>query len=81
MFDPICGMWLEPEQVAITYTYLGRSYGFCCTECRDLFARVPEAHLARLAHEPGNSAGHLCPYQRLADKGPAAGSEEGPPGK
>jgi YHS domain-containing protein len=68
-------MWLEPDQVAATFTYLGQTHSFCCEECRELFAHAPEAHIARLAHEPKNSAGHRCPYQRPEIDGPVAGSE------
>jgi YHS domain-containing protein len=63
LFDPICGMWLEPSKVATTYTYLHVTYVFCCCECRDLFARAPEFYVVQLAHEPGVSAGHRCPHQ------------------
>lgn len=64
IFDPICGMWLDLNQAAATYAFLGRIYIFCCAECRDLFAESPEAHAARLAHEPEQSVGHRCPYRR-----------------
>lgn len=63
-FDPICGMWLEADQTAATYTYLGQTYAFCCAECRDLFVRPPESHVVRLAHGPEQSMGHRCPVQR-----------------
>ena len=69
VLDPICGMRLAPSQVAVTFTYLGQSYAFCCAECRDLFARRPEVHVVRLAHEPDESAGHNCPYRRKANSG------------
>jgi YHS domain-containing protein len=65
VFDPICGMWLEGDKGTVTFAYFGEMYPFCCEECRDLFARAPEAHIVRLAHEPTTSAGHRCPYQRL----------------
>jgi YHS domain-containing protein len=66
-FDAICGMWLETNQVAATYTYLGQSYAFCCEECRDVFARAPDMYIILLAHEPTSSAGHRCLLQRQAD--------------
>ena len=78
-FDPICGMWLEPDQIAVTYTYLGQTYGFCCNECCEIFARVPEAHIVRLAHEPTNSAGHRCPFQRPANRDSDGGTESKDP--
>ena len=62
--DPICGMWLEPRQIAASYAYLGRTYYFCCLECRDMFAAAPERHVIRLAHEPTEDAGHRCPHLR-----------------
>lgn len=64
LFDPICGMWLAPEQVATTYTYIGRTYSFCSAECCELFVRRPEAHVVRLAYDPEVCAGHNCPVQR-----------------
>lgn len=78
-FDVICGMWLKTAQVATTYTYLGQTYAFCCQECCDIFARVPEAHVVRLAHEPSSSAGHRCPYQRLDDSSSVARPEHETP--
>jgi len=80
-FDPVCGMWLEESQVAVTYTYLSQTYAFCCTECRDLFAQDASTFLILLAHEPGESMGHRCPLQRQSlageDKGAASLPLEG----
>lgn len=67
-FDPICGMWLAPEQVTATYTYIGRVYSFCSAECRDLFTRKPDVYVVRLAYDPEACIAHLCPVQR-ADQG------------
>jgi len=68
-FDPICGMWLRAGDVAVTFTFVGHTYAFCCTECRDLFARAPEVHVSHLAHEPHACAGHLCPFKRRGNTG------------
>ena len=65
-FDPVCGMWLNPGQVATTYTYLSRAYAFCCVECRDQFAHDANTYLVLLAHEPGESMGFCCPVRRRA---------------
>jgi len=59
-------MWLEPDQIAVTWAYLGQTYCFCCQECRDLFVRAPEICVAHLAHEPDVGLAHRCPFQRLA---------------
>lgn len=64
LFDPICGMWLAPDQVAATYTYIGRTYGFCSAECCELFARKPDVYVVRLAYDPEACIGHVCPAQR-----------------
>jgi YHS domain-containing protein len=58
------GRRLAPEQVATTYTYVGRTYSFCSVECRELFVRSPEANLVRLAYDPEACAGYNCPAQR-----------------
>jgi YHS domain-containing protein len=50
--DPVGGIWLRAESAATTFTFLGQTYAFCCTECRDLFSRCPELYIAQLAHEP-----------------------------
>ena len=63
-FDPICGMWLKPDQIHATFHYIGRDYWFCDAECRDLFAGAPETHVVRLAHEPRLSIAHRCPILR-----------------
>ncbi len=64
VFDPICGMWLAPEHVIATYTYIGYMYAFCSMECHDLFVRAPDVHVLRLAHDPEACIAHYCPLQR-----------------
>lgn len=68
-FDPICGMWLQAGEVAVTFTFIGRTYAFCCAECCDLFARAPEVYVSHLAHEPHQCAGHVCPFKRRGNNG------------
>jgi len=68
-FDPVCGMWLEPAEVVVTYVYLGQTYAFCCAECCELFERDPDSCLVLLAHEPGQSMGYRCTIQRQAVTG------------
>jgi len=80
-YDPMCGMWLAEDKITATYTYFNQTYVFCCDECRDLFAQAPEAHIVRLAHEPGTSAGHRCPHRRLERGGPTDRAAERKPPK
>ena len=73
-FDPICGMWLEASQIVATFTYIGWTYTFCSLECCDLFARAPDRHVVRLAHDPEAHIAHCCPNQRqLQDTQAASG--------
>ena len=69
VFDPICGMWLDVDQISITLTYIGWTYAFCSVECRDLFARTPDVHVVRLAHDPEACLGHSCPFLRQSASG------------
>ncbi len=68
VFDPICGMWLEPVRAASTLIFMGQTYAFCCAECRDLFAGALERQVAHLAHEPTQRAGYCCPHRRQSGK-------------
>lgn len=45
--DPVCGMWVEPENAAATYEHQGDTYYFCAQGCRDAFAEEPERYLSR----------------------------------
>lgn len=69
-FDPICGARLDTNDVTVTYAYVGQTYEFCCRECCNLFARAPEDHVTRLAHEPWSSAGHRCSCRCWANEDP-----------
>jgi YHS domain-containing protein len=62
--DPMCGMRLSEEQVIAVYEYFGRTYVFCSTECRDLFAAAPERTIVFLAHSTDEHCAHRCPQQR-----------------
>jgi YHS domain-containing protein len=69
VFDPICGMWLDVTQASITLTYIGWTYAFCSFECRELFARAPDVHVIRMAHDPEAYPGYWCPFQRQSASG------------
>lgn len=69
LFDPICGMWLAPDQAAVTFTYIGRTYSFCSAECRDLFARKPDVYVVRLAYDAEAYVADDCPVRRASGCG------------
>jgi YHS domain-containing protein len=75
-FDPVCGMWLKPGQIAATHDYLGQTYAFCCAECCKLFERAPDACIVLMAHEPGQSMGYRCPVLRQAQEGQKGDGED-----
>ena len=42
--DPVCGMRLDPGDVATVTRWQGRSYSFCSQECAQIFADAPERY-------------------------------------
>lgn len=48
--DPVCGLLLHPEDVAVTTTWRGASFAFCCELCKDTFTHHP-AQFATTAHD------------------------------
>lgn len=62
--DPICGMVVEPDAAAITYTYAGWTYLFCCQDCCDRFRRAPDSCVLYLAHSRSAHVGYRCQVER-----------------
>lgn len=62
--DPICGMVVDPRSSAISCTYAGWTYLFCCQDCLARFQRAPETCVVYLAHSRSAHTGHLCRQQR-----------------
>jgi len=48
--DPVCGMTVTPGPASHPLEHDGSTYYFCCTGCRERFARDPAAYVAH-AHE------------------------------
>ena len=42
--DPVCGMQMEPDEVASETNYEGKSYYFCSDECRKKWDANPERY-------------------------------------
>lgn len=42
--DPVCGMRLDPADVASVTTWQGKSYSFCSQECAQLFEDAPQRY-------------------------------------
>ncbi len=91
--DPVCGMTVEPQKAAGTYSYKGRDYYFCSKRCIEKFRADPEGYLSpRPKPEGPKDAIYLCPmHPEVRQIGPgscpicgmalepeAASLEEGP---
>jgi xanthine dehydrogenase accessory factor len=44
--DPVCGMTVDLEKTQFRLELDGTTYGFCCSGCRDRFAKDPKAFLS-----------------------------------
>jgi Cu+-exporting ATPase len=43
--DPVCGMLVDPSAGKPTIAHQGHNYFFCCSSCRDKFAKSPENYI------------------------------------
>lgn len=43
--DPVCGMEVEEETTALRSDYKGKTYYFCCKECKEKFDRDPKKYV------------------------------------
>src|SRR6185312_2855307 len=43
--DPVCGMWVEPENARGSAVYKDRTYYFCSPPCEEKFTAEPERYL------------------------------------
>ena len=41
--DPVCGMDVEPDEAAGQSDFQGKTYYFCCNECKAKFDQNPQA--------------------------------------
>jgi YHS domain-containing protein len=42
--DPVCGMEIDESQTAGTSEYLGKTYYFCSTACKEKFDENPDEY-------------------------------------
>ena len=66
VFDPVCGMTVDPATAPARVEYDGRTYYFCNPSCAERFRADPQRYLqARTAPEPMPPAGakveYVCP--------------------
>ncbi len=61
LIDPICGMKVA-QPPAISYSYKGKTYGFCCEHCKEKFLADPEKALHPVPAEPAPAGTvYYCP--------------------
>jgi Cu+-exporting ATPase len=42
VWDPVCGMPVDPKTAPATAEYKGKTYYFCSLRCKEAFEREPE---------------------------------------
>jgi YHS domain-containing protein len=48
--DPVCAVHVDEDE-AVTANYKGKTYYFCCDECKEEFLEAPEEYIGELATE------------------------------
>jgi len=43
--DPVCGMDVDPNKAPGTSDYRGKTYYFCCNECKQKFDSNPQSFI------------------------------------
>ncbi|MCL5264972.1 MAG: YHS domain-containing protein [Chloroflexi bacterium] len=45
--DPVCGMTVDASNPGATSEFQGKTYYFCCGECKKEFEKHPERYVQR----------------------------------
>lgn len=75
--DPVCGMWVNPDDAAGSFEHAGTTYYFCGKSCLERFKSSPEKYLApqpiEAAQPPDMQADYTCPmHPEIVQKGPGS---------
>lgn len=54
--DPVCGMQMEPDNIASETNYEGKSYYFCSDDCRKKWDADPGRYAGKEMAAPGMRA-------------------------
>ena len=77
--DPVCGMSVDPFTSRHTYSYLAKTYYFCCEHCQQKFKTDPERYLAEPVAPSGSALVMLgAPGPRQAKGDGCAVTEKDP---
>lgn len=50
--DPVCGRTINAERSQVYTEYQGKTYHFCCKQCRESFLKKPERYAKEERREP-----------------------------
>lgn len=73
--DPVCGMFIEPDEAVASTTMNGIKWYFCCQSCSDKFADNPERYTDSDSRKIAGSANaqYTCPmHPEILQIGPGA---------
>jgi Cu+-exporting ATPase len=45
--DPVCGMNVDPDKAAGQSEFEGRTYYFCCQDCKQMFDQDPTNYVSQ----------------------------------
>ena len=81
--DPVCGMFVNPETSAHSFSYMDQTYWFCCSGCRTKFEKNPDQYLQQRDEVPESASNvslgktaagtdYTCPmHPEIVESGPA----------
>lgn len=57
---PVSGKEIKKSDAKGTYEYDGKTYYFCCENCKEAFVKEPEKYISGKSHEGDKHEGHVC---------------------
>lgn len=61
---PVSGKEIKKSEAKATYEYNGKTYYFCCENCREIFLKYPEKYVLQ---ESESHEGHMHVHQQAED--------------
>lgn len=67
---PVSGKEMKKAEVKVSHEYEGKTYYFCCENCKETFLKDPEKYVHLESHE---GCGHACAHEEDAVVDPVCG--------
>lgn len=64
---PVSGKEIKKSEAKGTYEYKGKTYYFCCENCKEAFVKDPEKYISKKSHEGHMHEGHKHSEQMSKD--------------